>query len=348
MPVGIYSVPDAQISSLGTNGFSILANPYWVQSAASAKVFLDQAATSGKYGVIGFDSAKVAARDNLYIQNYVNAVKNHPALYGYYASDETTAPATDAEWAYNTIKAADPNHPVIFTHWIPTAPTTYKNAYDVYWHDVYPVGSLTNWPVGQWGTWVFEQAKLAAPKPFWAIVQTYGTTDQKWVEPTEDELRAMTYLSLLAGSKGVVFYQHCDTWCSYYIRNSPVLWDYVKLLSQELKDNAAILSAPASSRSVSSSSLSVKVALRELNGKYYLIAVNDANTAPAVSFHYPGVQQTNVKLTISGLAMADAKLIGVAGRSSGVAGRQVPVICGVLVDSFAPYSVHIYEIVPAP
>ena len=346
-PVAIYSVPESQMTTLGPNGFAILANPYWAQGSASAIVFLDQAKAAGKLGIIGFETAKLAARDNVYIQTYVAAVKNHPALYAYYASDETQASAADAEWAYNTIRAADAAHPIIFTHWIPTAPTTYKNAYDIYWHDVYPVGSLTNWPVGQWGSWVADQAKLASPKPFWAIVQAYGTADSKWIEPTPDELRVMTYLSLVAGSKGVVFYQHCDSWCSYYIRNSPAFWDYVKLLSSELKDNQAMLAAIASTRIVTSSSPSVKLLLKEVGGKLFLVAVNTANATPALNYHYPGVAQNAVKFTVADMRMADVKLVGVAGRGSGAAGRQLPLVCGVFEDNFTPYAVHVYEITPS-
>jgi Purple acid Phosphatase, N-terminal domain len=344
-PVGIYSVPLDQISTLSAPGINIVANPYWAQSTSDAEALLDSAQQNGKRGIAGLDQGKLGGRDSAYIQTLIAAVRSHPALFGYYLYDEPQVSPDEAIFAYNQVKQNDPNHPVVITDYKNAA--TYKDAYDIFWDDDYPIGSSANQPIPVWGNHIATQFQAASPKPMWSVIQTYATNDQRWVEPTNEELRAITYLAVVEGVQGIVFYQHCEAGCSYYIRNSPNFWNYLKTLAMELQDSSPFLLANTSVRNVTVSSADVKVLLKETGGKLYLIAVNTAYSTPEVGYHYPGVSLTNVKISISGLSGATIQSVGVAGIGSGIAGRQLNMSGGSFEDNFSPYAVHLYEITPA-
>ncbi|NTV50928.1 MAG: hypothetical protein HGA20_14970 [Geobacteraceae bacterium] len=101
------------------------------------------------------------------LQTLVNTFKNHPALYGWYTEDEPKAadiPVPGCENVYDTIKAADPFHPVVVVYpgygagfW-PAGTTAYpiptvRRMYDVFGIDNYHSGTtFTNEITASYGS----------------------------------------------------------------------------------------------------------------------------------------------------------------------------------------------------
>lgn len=69
------------------------------------------------------------------ITTYVNKFKNHGALWGWYVDDEGAAanyPISARQQVYNTIKAADPLHPVLEAHYHVESGAYSKSCHDVF------------------------------------------------------------------------------------------------------------------------------------------------------------------------------------------------------------------------
>jgi hypothetical protein len=169
-------------------------------------------------------------------------------------------------------------------------------------------------------------------KPLWIAIQSYQHPRLDARFPTPAEYRCMAYLSILNGVKALWFYTGSGQ-KDYYGKPAGLLnkpeeahWDYVQKLVGELREFRPIIMAPVSAAKLTLSPPDgpVEFALRELNGKLYLIAANKSDHAQSVRF--------------TGAALADrqAKVLYET-HSATIEGDT-------LADDFAPFAVHLYEI----
>ena len=135
---------------------------------------------------------------------------------------------------HNQIKATDPEVPSFMTLCVPSAYPKYAGMAEVIAPDPYPIGHSPSSTVP-----VFEmisQAVAAATplgRPIWAIPQAFGYKEQNACRvPTFAEERNMTYLALLAGAKGLIYYTYHDP--GFNMRENPELWEGMKTLPQEI------------------------------------------------------------------------------------------------------------------
>lgn len=118
-------------------------------------------------------------------------------------------------------------------------------------------------------------------KPVWVILQAFGYQDEKdsgfgWKrEPTYDETRAMTYLAIINGAKGVFYYTYeC---LGYKIKKSKQHWSDLQSIVAELNSYLPVLTAEASDQIVVedlSGKNAIEYSVKKFKGKYYLFAVN--------------------------------------------------------------------------
>lgn len=136
---------------------------------------------------------------------------------------------------HNAMKDADPEVPTFMTLCVPQSYARYAHAAEIIAPDPYPIrhASASTVPVYE----MLTQAHSAAWKlgrPIWAILQCFGYDDPKsWRVPTFDEVRNMTYLALLAGAKGVLYYTYFDP--GFDMTQHPDLWRDMCTLPAEMK-----------------------------------------------------------------------------------------------------------------
>jgi len=198
--------------------------------AAGALRYLDAAQKCGVKALLFF--SPTTSGGHVYpsrVAALVNAVKNHPALYGYVSVKEPSwigISASEIRSLYHAFKAADPNHPVVGLFGdIPHFGTT-RNPYtagmaDIVMVDWYPVETARNGCSSTGSTYVpygpkwFKtkvRATVAAKTPrapIWVMVQTYkytAPTCHKKQRPTTAQLERQVREALAyAGATGIAF-----------------------------------------------------------------------------------------------------------------------------------------------
>src|SRR5439155_13232977 len=81
-----------------------------------ARRYLDVAQAAGVTVLVGFDASKVKSGDLDYVRARVRALRDHPAVHGWYEFDEPERQKLDPKPladAYRAIHEEDPRHPVM-------------------------------------------------------------------------------------------------------------------------------------------------------------------------------------------------------------------------------------------
>jgi len=194
-------------------------------------------------------------------------------------------------------------------------------------------------------TWLsscIDEARKAVfdEKPVWAVVQAfdwsacpYEGDKREWGRnPTYEEERCLTYLSIIHGARGVFYYTFKGG--NYYIKDYPKHWEEVKRVVQELNQIYPLLLAPDNSAdglATENSSIhcGLKVVDKELSSGIikegsYLIAVNVAHKPVRTTFTLPSFFNGKARVLFEE--------------------RSILIEKGTLSDRFAPYEVHIYSV----
>ncbi len=260
------SVQSYQLSSVAHN------------SAADARRYLDAAASQDLRVLVGFDLASVKAGDLDYVTSRVRALRDHPALQGWYAYDEPEGAAVDPgilAAVRRAIRAEDPAHPVtIATSWLGDD-YPFRGGFDVAILDRFPVpyaGPASIVPA-------LERARRSGER--WQFVfQAYATdVDHRWPGgapgryPTRDEMRAMAFLALNHGAQGLWAFSFD------YIHHTPGSeWKWVELteLMRELRGLEAVWASSDAPRLrvTSASDDALDTGVRRYQGVHYLTVVN--------------------------------------------------------------------------
>ena len=350
-PVGLYEVPLDELPTVPRTSFNVIVNPYWAQGPQSTPQHLAAIRQHGFFLIPGFPYETIRDRDVAFIGLYVPAVKDDDRLLVWNLFEEPSGShitVEQGELAFQTLRRFDSRRPVLFVDFDRKNIAAYKNCYDIFGYDFYPIGTSS---IVYWRNLLRQAIAAARPKPTWAVIQAFGHDDPKkdWVLSTADEMRCMTYAAIINGAQGILFYSHARKHDPFYVRDHPEHWAALQRLGAELMTLAPVLLAPPAKQTVTVSSRSVDASLR-IEGSpgretFHLVAANVAHKTPAEARHYPGVRQSNVRIAIEGLDAAEAELIGDAGSGSAAAGRRVPISGGAFTDSFDPYAVHIYKII---
>lgn len=279
------------------------------------------------------NAAAIRRRDASGFISSINQVKGSDFLFGYGLPDEpvsaTNLSPADTKWAYDVIKAADPNHPVFLTDYARDI-SEYKNSADIFLNDQYPFNNDRN-PLYD----IKEKLKLmqsqVAPKPVWLIIQT----GSQFGMPTNAQIRAETYLSIALGSTGLIFYSY-DVEDAGGVHNIKKDGDpaFLKNLIAELKQLSPVFLG-SKNPNLAYSSSNVDAILKNYNGKSYLVAVNKSPSAQTITF------------SLNGFGNATATLVGLSSAGSTRAGQTRAVASGALTDVLQGLEAVIYEIGPS-
>ena len=174
-------------------------------------------------------------------------VADHPALLGYYLADEpglVKLPADLLNKAYNEIKAVDPYHPVMLVHIHPRHASKYPDCLDIVMGDPYPIPDRKV----TFASYYADRFKkiFNGRLPVWIAPQAFGGVHWWRREPSRQEQRVMTYLSMIHDATGIMYFINTPRYNtpSYVSPNSPRLWNECRALALETAElTPALLSA---------------------------------------------------------------------------------------------------------
>ncbi len=293
----------------------------------------------------------------------------HPAVLAWYIGDDTASHNSPEEMMRKNeaIKAVDPYHLTVQADALhavhPFAPiaaaddtSRYRpvvNFADSFRVELYPVRDDSEKNARECVPTVIDDMKTiqrdnrdfaTSPKNIWAVVQYFeGWTDTKekaaWKRfPTWQELRAMTWGSIIHGARGMQWYSYryeTKRFVHGFMYKEETRENIKRLVAElttlvdviNLPDNlpappVAILSGPAKDAFQNDA---ISIMARKHDGVTYVFALNSA------------YEPLKARITLPGFAKASVLFEG---------NRTVKLENGALVDDFQPYDVHIYKLEP--
>jgi hypothetical protein len=253
----------------------------------------------------------------------IRTFKDHPALLAWYISDEPNGykiPPEKLEEIYRLVKSIDPWHPVSIVFTAPfLSSKKYTDALDIVMADPYPVptGSVTQ--VGDITAQL--RSEFEGKRPVWIVPQAFGGGEWWGREPTFQEMRTMTYQSIVNGATGI----------QYFIRHGPnsfpksiSAWNECGRMALEIAEITPWLLSDEKPLPVQSNSANIRITSRVHNGQLLIIAVNKVNSP------------RKVDINISGTTLNSARVL--------FENRSVPVYSGAFSDYLPAFGSQVYLI----
>jgi hypothetical protein len=333
-PLGLFVIQaltdTRQLDEIAGSPFDTLMN-YNINNGTDAKIaaYLDALSARNLKLIFSLkDCFGHGEKDLETITHRVRAFKDHPAVIGWYLNDELSPEhLTELEIRYRAIKELDRDHPVWSVHWNTNWLALEVHTTDVVGVDPYPIG---NHPITLVST--MADAAVKAGKPLWLVPQIFDWRDypgdfraKTGRPPTRDEIRAMTYLAINHGAKGLIYYSY------FNIRddqNFPRTWIELKETAGEIDAlRPAILSNDAMpDGDIACTKKGIDFRAIQHGRSQYLIAVNTESTnVSGVVFR---MQPDRIPLEVT-------VLFG--------EGRNIRVDNSAFTDDFGPYEVHVYR-----
>ncbi|MEI6501461.1 MAG: hypothetical protein WCP21_10620, partial [Armatimonadota bacterium] len=269
----------------------------------------------------------------------VKAYRDHPALLAWYLNDELPrSMAPELTDYYGKVRDGDPNHPCYIVLCTPPELKYFPQTTDIMGVDPYPIPSS---PVTKVSEWTEEAvASVKGHKPTWIVPQAFAwyqynpegssrgripTAEELKTGrmPTYEEERCMTYLALVHGAKGLIYY------CYYDLRVLPhyqEIWGWMKKIGAEVKALTPLWLSPASANKarLEPASAPIHSLLKRAGGHEYLVAVNAGSAPCAVTFDLRHKLPSAVKVLFEDATMQTD-------------GQK-------LTASFKPLEVHVYDL----
>jgi hypothetical protein len=251
----------------------------------------------------------------------IKTFRDHPALLGWYISDEPNGKSITPEQLediYRTVKENDPWHPVSIVFMAPFLTSkNYSDALDIVMADPYPVPDL---PVTKPGDVAGQlKTEFKGKRPFWIVPQAFGGGELWSREPTIQEIRSMTWQSIINGATGIQYFVRQGL---NYFPKSVATWGECGRIAVEVAELTPWLLSDEEPLPVESNSKNVLVTSRVHNGQLIIMAVNRINEPVSTSFRVTGINNGKVRVLFEN--------------------RLVPVKGGIISDQLAPFGSQVY------
>ncbi len=276
---------------------------------------------------------------------FVNAIKGHPAIWGWYLADEpelSSAPEVSRERLlrspgyYPLIKAEDPARPawLVFSGSVKSG---WDGTADAFGVDLYPGSGAAEFGNTQlrraydiWKAGLNSRPDNGAA-PFIAVMQGFGSGRGPWRDLTAGEFRYLVFSAVAQGVDKILFW--CDRWANRGSLGSVAqLLGFIREMRAELEKGV-----PNDSAIVVSESADRLAYLHGAAGnRHIVLAVNIANRS-----------------SIEGAPLPEVRFSLPAGFSTRTVevlneGRSIPVKAGAFSDAFARFEVHAYAFTRTP
>lgn len=249
--------------------------------------------------------------------------RDHPALLGWYIADEPNGykiPPSELEEVYRIVNENDPWHPVSIVFMAPfLAARNYEKALDIVMADPYPLPDLPVTMVGDVAGRLRQE--FAGKRPVWMVPQAFGGGELWSREPTLQEIRSMTWQSIINGATGIQYFVRQGP---NYFPKSPSTWAECGRMAMEVAELTPWLLSDEEPLPAETSSRNIITSSRLHDGKLIVMVVNKAN------------EPSNAVIRIKGVGTVKAR--------SMFENRMVNVNGGLISDYLPPYGSHVYLI----
>jgi hypothetical protein len=259
------------------------------------KVHYNLLSVSGGGGVGSEMKGYTDAQKRDLLINEIKTFRDHPALLAWYISDEPTgnniSPET-LEEIYNVVKENDPWHPVSIVFMAPfLSSRRFENAVDIVMADPYPIPDMPASMVGE----VADKLKkeFHGEKPVWIVPQAFGGGEWWGREPSIQEIRSMTYQSVISGATGI----------QYFIRQglnsfpkSVSTWNECGRMAVEIAELTPWLLSDETANYTESYTKNVAVTSKLHNGQLLILAVNKINEPQRADIGITGIGNARAKV----------------------------------------------------
>jgi len=276
------------------------------------------------------------------VEGIVDTFKDHPAIIAWYLNDERP-PSMLPELTdyYDRVRAHDPGHPAYIVHCDMDVLDQFYHTTDVMGVDPYPMPNGFVSEVARWA----EVSRAAAReiKPTWLVPQAFGWYQYREPlpgsmggrgriptgeelrtgrEPTYEEERAMTWLALNHGAKGLIYY------CYYDNRVLPHHREHFAGMTRIAGEINQLMPVLLTTEQVARSPFScadedIDLGVWRHQGAWYLAAVNTSREPQQATLRGPFGGKVEV-------LFENGRVVSAGARS--------------LVEQFAPLEVHLYRI----
>ncbi|HZY24730.1 MAG TPA: hypothetical protein VFE71_02795, partial [Bacteroidales bacterium] len=311
-PFGFYcyspvfpSLPEEEV----VKGFNLIS-PYQKiapETLAERKAYMDRCAEIGMkvhYNLLsvsgggGVGSKIEGLSDKEKRERLIEEIKtfrDHPALLGWYISDEPNGISitpSQMEEIYKTVKENDPWHPVSIVFMAPfLSAKKYTDALDIVMADPYPIPDN---PVTIPGDVAFKlNSEFKSKIPFWIIPQSFGGGELWGREPTIQEIRSMTWQSIINGATGIQYFVRQGL---NYFPKSVATWSECGRMAVEVAELTPWLLSDEETLPVTSTSKNILVTSRIHNGQLAIMAVNKVNEPVSTTFRVKGLQSGKARV----------------------------------------------------
>lgn len=206
------------------------------------------------------------------LQQEILAIKDHPALLGWYICDEPTGQniqPQDLAASYDLIKKLDPYHPISIVFMNPKAAVRYRSVMDIVMADPYPIPNRAPTEAGEVIEALAQTFKYDIP--VWLVPQAFGGSEHWGREPAPSEIRLMTWLGVLHGASGI----------QYFIRHglssfpkSSLTWDAASAAIKEIKNLGPTLLQADASDLLKAPDQDIQAKWFRKNGELFLLVLN--------------------------------------------------------------------------
>jgi hypothetical protein len=229
-------------------------------------------------------------------------------------------PAEKMEKIYGIVKEYDPWHPVSIVFMAPfLSSKKYSDAFDIVMADPYPIPDLPPSLVGDIAGQL--KAEFAGKRPVWIVPQVFGGGELWGREPTLQEIRSMTWQSIIKGASGIQYFVRQGL---NYFPKSASTWSECGRIAAEVAELTPWLISDEETLPVESYSNNVIVSSRLHNGQLLVMAVNKIN------------EPVSAVIRIYGLYNGKARLL--------FENRSVQVPGGMISDHLSSFGSQVYLI----
>lgn len=247
------------------------------------KVHYNLLSISGGGGVGSESDDLTGKQNNELLVNEINAFRDHPALLAWYIADEPTAKTVSPDSLfkiYKMIKEIDPWHPVSVVFMAPfLSSLKYAGDLDIIMADPYPIPENQVTLTGNVASQLLKE--FAGKKPVWIVPQAFGGGELWKREPTLQEIRSMTYQSIINGARGI----------QYFVRQglnlfpkSTGTWGECGKMAVEIAELTPWLLSDETTIRVSTGSQNIMVYPAVHNDQLLILAVNKINEPLKANF----------------------------------------------------------------
>jgi len=339
-PFGFYcyspvspTLPEEEI----VKGFNMIS-PYQAilpETLKERQAYMDRCAELGMkvhYNLLslsgggGVDSRIAGLSTSEKKQRLIEEIKtfmDHPALLAWYISDEPNGykiPPESLENIYLTVRETDPWHPVSMVFMSPfLSSKKYAKALDIVMADPYPV---PNYPITLVGDVAGQlKTEFAGKRSVWMVLQAFGGGEWWGREPTLQEMRSMTWQSIIKGATGIQYFVRQGL---NYFPKSVATWSECGRMALEVAEITPWLLSDEETLPVETSSKNILVSSKVHNGQLLIMAVNKINEPVAAGIRIKGISNNKARLIFEN--------------------RSLPVTGGVINDHLSPFGSQVYLI----